>query len=144
MNNTNRSFRRFQYDREAGGLTAIPERDEAVIANLAERCDAIYTRMRTILRREWQHAVVLAEEARGRNARKAYRTLVNRANDLCKAYHALPVTHHTALLLLKTTNLPANELPPPYNELENAPYRTVRRWILDWITETRERLAEGM
>ena len=25
--------RRFQYDREAGGLTAIPERDEAVIAD---------------------------------------------------------------------------------------------------------------
>ena len=57
---------------------------------------------------------------------------------------AKPITPHTTLLLLKNTNIPFTELPPPYNELENAPYRTVRRWILDWITETRDRLAEGM
>ena len=137
-------YRRFQYDREAGGLTAIPARDEAVIADLVERSDAVYNRMRAILRREWQHTVVLAEEARGRNDYNAYRTIAGRANDLCKAYHALPVTHHTALLLLQNTNIPFTELPPPYSELENAPYRTVREWIFDWITEARERLAEGM
>ncbi len=143
MNNLKQSYRRFQYDREAGGLTVIPARDEAVIADLAERCDAVYNRMRKILYREWKHTVVRAENLRGNNL-KGFNALIKRANDLCKAYNALPVTHHTALLLLKNTNIPFTELPPPYSELENAPYRTVRRWILDWITEARERLAEGM
>lgn len=46
--------RRFQYDREAGGLTAIPARDEAVIVDLAERCDTVYNRMRKILYREFR------------------------------------------------------------------------------------------
>lgn len=133
--------RRFQYDREAGGLTMIPARDEAVIADLTERCDAVYTRMRKILYREWKHTVVRAENLRGNNL-KGFNALIRRANDLCKAYNALPVTHHTALLLLTQTNIPFTELPPPYNELENASDTAVRQWILDWILEARERLAE--
>ena len=141
MNNTNRSFRRYQYDREAGGLTMIPARDEAVIADLADRCDAVYNRMRKILYREWKHTVVRAENLRGNNL-KGFNSLIKRANDLCKAYNALPVTHHTALLLLTQTNIPFTELPPPYNELENATDADVRQWILDWILEARERLAE--
>ena len=133
--------RRFQYDREAGGLTAIPERDEAVIADLAERCEAVYDRMRKILYKEWKHTVVRAENLRG-NDLKGFHSLIKRANDLCKAYNALPVTHHTALLLLTHTNIPFTELPPPYNELENATDTAVRRWILNWILEARERLGE--
>lgn len=119
----------------------LPKRDETVITDLVERSDAVYRRMRAILRNEWKHTVVRAEEARGRNDRKLSALLVRRANDFCRAYDALAVEHHTAMLLLKTTNLPANDLPPPYDELENAPDRAVRRWILDWITEARERLA---
>ena len=133
--------RRFQYDREAGGLTAIPERDEAVIADLAERCEAVYDRMRKILYKEWKHTVVRAENLRGNNL-KGFHSLIKQANDLCKAYNALPVTHHTALLLLTHTNIPFTELPPPYNELENATDTAVRRWILNWILEARERLGE--
>ena len=142
MSSNKQPCRRFQYDREAGGLTPIPERDEAVIADLAERCETVYTRMRKILYKEWRHTVVRAQNLRGNNL-KGYTALIKRANDLCKAYNALPVTHHTALLLLQRTNIPFTELPPPYNELENATDAEVRQWILDWILEARERLAEG-
>lgn len=136
-------YRRIQYDREAGGLKPIPERDETVITDLAERCETVYQRMRKILYKEWKHTVVRAENLRGNNL-KGFNALIKRANDLCKAYNALTVTHQTALLLLKHTNIPFTELPPPYNELENATDAAVRQWILDWISEARERLAEGM
>lgn len=112
-------YRRIQRELEGSGLNFIPQRDEAVIADLTERCEAVHRRMRGILRDEWEHTVVRAEEARGRNNRKRYIKLATYANDLCKAYNVLPVTHHTALLLLKNTNIPL---------------RSFRRRTINWKT----------
>lgn len=123
---------------------AIPKRDENKIEELVERCEVIHRHMRAVLREEWEHTFVLSQSVRGTKRGKEYKKIVKRANELAKAEDALRVAHCRAAENMRYTDVPMRKLPSPYRELENATDDVVREWILNWITEARERLAEGM